>query len=172
MSDRPTSQIGLNGAAQITLRMLIASYFMAAALGSIPGASYDLVFVAVLPAPMGAILAGSLVFMLASLVLIGAHTRLAALLLGLMTFYGSYLQMMQTGMVDILGIFWRDMAMIAALMLTYSRPAEKADPIVLRPLPRRLARRADRARHTSAPLSPLPGVDGTPDAPPPRTRAH
>lgn len=158
MSERNKSNVGLNAAAQVTVRMLIASYFMAAALGSIPGASYGFLFIAVLPPAMSEILSGSLVFMLASLVLIGAHTRLAALLLGLMTFYASYLQMIHVGAVDILGVFWRDMALIAALMLTYSRPTAEPVPIVLRPLPRRQARRADRARETSAPLSPLPGA--------------
>lgn len=113
------AKITLNEAGQTTLRMLIASYFIAAAIGSIPGADTGVLFAAFLPGPMDQIVGASLVFLLATMVLIGAKTRLAALLLAILTFYASYVHLIQIGAENALGTFWRDMALIAALMLTY-----------------------------------------------------
>jgi uncharacterized membrane protein YphA (DoxX/SURF4 family) len=111
--------VTLSEAAQTTMRMLIASYFIAAATGSIPGADTGALFAFLLPAPLDHIMGSSLVFLLATMVMIGARTRPAALLLGLITFYASYVELMHIGVAHVLGQFWRDMALIAALMLTY-----------------------------------------------------
>ena len=155
-----------NEAAQITARMLIASYFMAAALGSIPAADYGILFASLVPERLAAILGGSVVFTLAVLVLLGAHTRPAALILGLMTFYASYLQMIHVGAIDVLGAFWRDMALIAALMLTYDHSAPMRATPEARLRPARIARLSDRARHTSAPHHPFGGAEPQePDGP-------
>jgi hypothetical protein len=96
------------------------------------------------------------VFTLATMILLGKQTRLAALILGLLTFYASYLQMVQIGIDHVLGAFWRDMALVAALMLTYGGPAKAPPP----PQPttftiRRIARRAERARQMGAPHEPI-----------------
>jgi uncharacterized membrane protein YphA (DoxX/SURF4 family) len=119
MMPKNCAKITLNEAGQTTLRMLIASYFIAAAIGSIPGADTGVLFAAFLPGPMDQIVGASLVFLLATMVLIGAKTRLAALLLAILTFYASYVHLIQIGAELALGTFWRDMALIAALMLTY-----------------------------------------------------
>lgn len=143
-------------AAQLSVRMLIASYFMATAVGSIPGADTGALLAPLLSEPLSRIIAGSVVFTLAMMVLIDKHTRMAALILGLLTFYASYLQMVQIGIDHVLGAFWRDMALIAALMLTYGGPAKAPPP----PQPvtitiRRIARRAERARQMGAPHQPI-----------------
>lgn len=119
MLSRDTQNVTLSEAAQTTMRMLIASYFIAAASGSIPGADAGALFASFLPAPLDDIVGSSIVFLLATMVLLGARTRMAALLLGLVTFYASYVELMQLGVAHVLGAFWRDMALIAALMLTY-----------------------------------------------------
>lgn len=113
------AKITLNEAGQTTLRMLIASYFVAAATGAIPGAETAVLFTAFLAPPLDRIVGSSLVLLLAMMVLIGARTRPAALLLAILTFYASYVHLIQIGAENALGTFWRDMALIAALMLTY-----------------------------------------------------
>lgn len=152
-------KIDFPAVAQMSVRMLIASYFMASALGSIPGADTGALLAPVLAEPFGRVVAGSIVFTLAAMVLVGKHTRMAALLLGLMTFYASYLQMVQIGIDHVLGAFWRDMALVAALMLTYGGPAKAPPP----PQPttiaiRRIARRAERAEQMGAPHQPVAPV--------------
>lgn len=159
-------KIDLGDAAQLSVRMLIASYFMATAIGSIPGADTGALLAPLLSEPLSRVIAGSLVFTLATMVLIGKQTRLAALILGLLTFYASYLQMVQIGIDHVLGAFWRDMALVAALMLTYGGPVKAPPP----PAPttitiRRIARRAERARQMGAPHQPIaPVLHAEPEA--------
>jgi hypothetical protein len=63
------------------------------------------------------------VFFLGYLVMTGHWLRGAALTLGLMTFWASYVTMLSLGVADELGGFWRDIALVAALMLTYGGPS-------------------------------------------------
>ena len=156
MARRTARNLNLGDAAQVSVRMLIASYFMATAIGSIPGADTGALLSPLMAEPLGRVVAGSIVFTLATMVLIGKQTRMAALILGLLTFYASYLQMVQIGIDHVLGAFWRDMALVAALMLTYGGPAKAPPP----PQPttftiRRIARRAERARQMGAPHQPI-----------------
>jgi uncharacterized membrane protein YphA (DoxX/SURF4 family) len=116
-------QVAFNTVAQAVLRMLIASYFVAVSLNLIPGTDLGILFAGVLPSPYDGATAAGLVFVLAFMVMIGYATRLAALLIALMTFYSSYLTMISLGVEEELGSFWRDLALIASLLLTYSEPA-------------------------------------------------
>jgi ABC-type amino acid transport system permease subunit len=147
MARKPARKIDFNDAAQMSVRMLIASYFMATAVGSIPGADTGALLAPLLNEPLSRVVAGSIVFTLATMVLIGKQTRLAALLLGLLT-------------------FWRDMALIAALMLTYGGPAKAPPPAQSTTFTiRRIARRAERARQMGAPHQPIaPILHAEPDA--------
>ncbi|PRY26667.1 hypothetical protein CLV78_101768 [Aliiruegeria haliotis] len=110
----------LSAAAQNLLRILIASYFLAGAIGVIPGSDLtpltERIFSETLAGPVSA----SIVFVLAYMVMIGMWLRGAALLLGILTFWSSYLKMIDLGMADQLGHFWRDLALIASLILTYA----------------------------------------------------
>jgi hypothetical protein len=148
-------QFNIGDAAQVSVRMLIASYFMATAIGSIPGADTGALLSPLMSETLGRVVAGSIVFTLATLVLIGKQTRMAALILGLLTFYASYLQMVQIGIDHVLGAFWRDMALVAALMLTYGGPAKAPPPQRTTFTIRRIARRAERARQMGAPHQPI-----------------
>lgn len=116
----PTANRGLLGdAANMLLRVLIASYFIAVALHLIPGTDLSVLFTPVLPAPVDTALASGLVFLLAYMVMLGLYTRPAALVLALMTIFSSFLAMVANGGGTDLANFWRDVALIAALILTY-----------------------------------------------------
>jgi uncharacterized membrane protein YphA (DoxX/SURF4 family) len=166
MARKTARKIDFGDVAQLSVRMLIASYFMATAIGSIPGADTGALLSPLLTEPLSRVIGGSLVFTLATMILLGKQTRLAALILGLLTFYASYLQMVQIGIDHVLGAFWRDMALVAALMLTYGGPAKAPPP----PQPttftiRRIARRAERARQMGAPHEPImPALHAEPEA--------
>jgi hypothetical protein len=157
--------LDLGDAAQVSVRMLIASYFMATAIGSIPGADTGALLSPLMAEPLSRVVAGSIVFTLATMILIGKQTRMAALILGLLTFYASYLQMVQIGIDHVLGAFWRDMALVAALMLTYGGPAKAPAPQRTTFTIRRIARRAERARQMGAPHEPIaPILHAEPEA--------
>jgi uncharacterized membrane protein YphA (DoxX/SURF4 family) len=178
MARKTPRRFDLGDVAQLSVRMLIASYFMAAAIGSIPGADTGALLSPLLSEPMSRVIAGSLVFTLATMVLVGKQTRLAALILGLMTFYASYLQMVQIGIDHVLGAFWRDMALVAALMLTYGGPAKAPPPPARTTITiRRIARRTERARQMGAPHQPIAPIlhveaDTTPQTAPIPDRAE
>ncbi|MBF9050585.1 hypothetical protein GTA62_14980 [Roseobacter sp. HKCCD9010] len=138
MQTGKSDSVVLSTAAQNVLRILIASYFIAAALQLIPGTDLTPLTSQIAPAPYASILAAVVVFGLAYLVMIGVWMRGAALLLGLMTFFASYLKMLELGLEQELGSFWRDLALIAALILTYAENAPQ----------NRLGRRAIR-RHVT-----------------------
>ena len=125
MTNSSAERITLNATAQNLLRIVIASYFLAVGLNLIPGTNLTILAEQVLPAHVAEPLSAMLVFALAFLVMIGLYMRPAALVLGLMTLFASYLQMIELGVADELGTFWRDLVLIAALMLTYAENAPR-----------------------------------------------
>jgi len=143
MQSTNADRIVLNSAAQALLRILIGSYFVAVSLHIIPGTDLGLLFISVIPAPWSGALAAGLVFVLAFMMMIALYTRAAALVLGLMTFFASYLSMVSLGVADELAAFWRDLALIAALVLTYSdkdpRDRARLAPIRRHVTPRRIS---------------------------------
>lgn len=118
-------RVTLNATAQNLLRIVIASYFLAVGLNLIPGTNLGPLVGQVLPMHVAEPFAAMMVFALAFLVMIGLYMRPAALVLGLMTFFASYLKMLELGVADELGTFWQDLVLIAALMLTYSENAPR-----------------------------------------------
>lgn len=125
MSDTTADRAPLNATAQNLLRIVIASYFLAVALNLIPGTSLTILAAQVLPLHIAQPLSAILVFALAFMVMIGLYMRPAALVLGVMTFFASYLRTIELGVDDELGTFWRDLVLIAALMLTYAENAPR-----------------------------------------------
>ncbi len=121
----PAERVTLNMTAQNLLRILIASYFLAVGLNLIPGTDLSLLTKQLLPEHVAVPLAAMLVFALAFMVMIGMFMRPAALVLGLLTFFASYLRMIELGVEDELGTFWRDLVLVAALMLTYAENAPR-----------------------------------------------
>ncbi|MCU4654225.1 hypothetical protein N8I71_15380 [Roseibacterium sp. SDUM158016] len=172
MQTANSQKVTLSFAAQTTMRMLIASHFIAAAAGSIPGADISALFSSFLPGRLAEIVGGSLVFLLGVMVMLGTHTRIAALLLGLITFYASYVELISVGGTEVLGAFWRDMALVAALMLTYSCDGCSARRIAPGPLDlRRIPRTRPRDGQTGGALAPITARShaprpGTPDIDP------
>lgn len=144
MTNPTAERITLNATAQNLLRIVIASYFLAVALNLIPGTSLTILASQVLPAHVAEPLSAMVVFALAFLVMIGLYMRPAALVLGLMTLFASYLQMIELGVLDELGTFWRDLVLISALMLTYAENAPRdyrmRSAIRRKVTPRRVAR--------------------------------
>ena len=151
-------RVTFNISAQIILRVLIASYFLAVALNLIPGTDLGLLFASVLPAPYAAATAAGVVFICAFMIMIGMATRSAALLLAIMTFFASYLTMVNLGVQQELGAFWRDLALIAALLLTYGdSPSDRRlrRRIIRRTItPRRIVPNATSARQSARPETP------------------
>ena len=125
MTDSTAERITLSATAQNLLRIVIASYFLAVGLNLIPGTDLTLLAAQVVPTEVAEPLSAMVVFALAFLVMIGIYMRPAALILGLMTLFASYLQMIELNVLDELGTFWRDLVLIAALMLTYTENAPR-----------------------------------------------
>lgn len=119
MNTGTADRVTFNSAAQTALRVLIASYFLAVSLEIIPGTRLGVLFDAILPEPYASATAAGLVFIFAFMIMLGMAMRVAALMVALMTFFASYVMMVRLGVVNELGAFWRDLALIAALLLTY-----------------------------------------------------
>ena len=122
MSQGTVNRVTFDAAAQTALRVMIASYFLAVALNLIPGTDLGLLFASVLPEPYAGAVAAGLIFIFSLMIMIGMAMRLAALMIALITFFSSYITMIQLGVHNELGSYWRDIALIAALLLTYSDP--------------------------------------------------
>ena len=101
------------------VRLLIVSYFLALAFGIIEGTDMSVLASAVLPSAIATVTMSAMVIVLSMLILIGWHRRAAALVLALAVFWASYLTMMAAPDQN-LGGFWRDLALIGALVMTYA----------------------------------------------------
>ena len=102
------------------VRLLIVSYFMALAIGLIPGTDVTVLAEPFMPWLSARILTGTIVFTLACLILVGIQRRAAALLLAIVLFWASYIVMLSAEGAHIVAGFWRDLALIGALILTYA----------------------------------------------------
>lgn len=108
------------------MRLLVISYFVASALGWIGGSAMVDFMIPVLPDDIATMLMRGLILILSALVLIGVGRRHAALVLALVVFFSSYTNLYAGG--DI-GSFWRDLALIGALLMTadFARPKDSED---------------------------------------------
>lgn len=118
------SQLGQTG--QNLIRVLIASYFIAVASGLITGTTATVLTLALVPPAFAATAASALVLVLAFLVLMGIWLRPAALLLSMIIFTASYIGNLLPGNPLAIAEFWRDLALIGALMLTYVQTGARA----------------------------------------------
>lgn len=101
--------------AQLVTRLLIISYFVAVALGLIPGIEVARLGAPFLPETYSLYLMSSIVLVLSAMVLFGIFRRPAALVLALIVFWASYITLYSGGEI---GAFWRDLALIGGLLLT------------------------------------------------------
>lgn len=138
-----TSLHSLNQSGQNLVRVVIASYFLAVSLGLIAGTGAGPLLAAVLPEPQAGAAGNVVVFALGWLVLAGIWLRPAALLLANVLFWSSYIGNAGAGNIE---AFWRDLALVGALILTYTQtlPRAAARRAALRFIPR--ARRVVPAR--------------------------
>ncbi|MFV2037970.1 MAG: hypothetical protein ACC634_12170 [Hyphomicrobiales bacterium] len=111
---------------QNLIRVLIASYFIAVSIGLISGTTATVLMLALVPPGMAEASASVLVFVLSFLVLMGIWLRPAALLLGMIIFSASYIDNLLPGNPPAIADFWRDLALIGALMLTYVQTGARA----------------------------------------------
>lgn len=126
MQDTPSNGIETSHNARTWLRILIASYFIAVALRIIPGTDFSALIRLIADPQTANLLTAVTVFSLSYMVMIGCYLRAASLLLGLMTFFAAFIGFVgTTGGAD-LSAFWRDIALVAALMLTYVNDTERA----------------------------------------------
>lgn len=105
---------------QAVVRVLISLYFIALGAGLISGTEPAILLYAFLPALPAKLLAGALFVTLASCILIGFKRRHSALLLAIVMFWSSYVVMLALPPAQDLGGFWRDLALIGGLILTYA----------------------------------------------------
>lgn len=123
MSAAEISSHNLSQGGQNLVRVLIASYFLAVPLGLIAGTGAGPLAAALLPAPYAEPAGRVIVFVTAYLVLAGIWLRAAALLLATLVFWSSYIGNAQSG--DF-AAFWRDLALIGGLILTYTQTLPRA----------------------------------------------
>lgn len=129
----------LSKTGQQAIRLLISSYFIGAATGVVPYlAGHDLARILV-GADLAPMAFTAFLFTTAWLVLIGRGARGAALLLALFVFWAGYLASFGPDRSMAFHEFWRDLALIGGLLLTYSTPvlnapleAAKTGPVRLR----------------------------------------
>ena len=111
----------LQHSGQNLTRILVASYFLAVGLYLIPGTTGTAFFSFFMPDAYAMFMASASMFTLGFLVLIGMWIRPAALLLGTLVFFSSFLNYLAAAEFENIGAFWRDMALIGALILTYTQ---------------------------------------------------
>lgn len=112
-------------------RLLISSYFIGLGFGMVEGADITVLARPFLAEPFDGFVTALLVVTLALMVLFGVKRRGAALLLSLVVFWASYLTLVVTAGHEHIGAFWRDLALIGALLLTYSddQGSLRIDPV-------------------------------------------
>jgi|GEM_PF-4148456 len=117
-----TDGIYLSKTGQQAIRLLISSYFIGAATGVVPyQAGHDLALMLV-GADLAPMVFTAFLFTTAWLVLIGRQARGAALLLALFVFWAGYMASFGPSHSLAFHEFWRDLALIGGLFLTYSVP--------------------------------------------------
>lgn len=124
MPHRNAHTPNLNQSGQNLVRIVIASYFLAVALGLIPGTAALPLTEPFLPEPYADAASKAIIFTTAYLVLVGVWLRAAALILATVLFWSSFIQNIGAGTLD---GFWRDLALIGALILTYTQTLPRSE---------------------------------------------
>jgi uncharacterized membrane protein YphA (DoxX/SURF4 family) len=131
MMQAPWTDSALNGHSRLGIRLLVASYFLAVGFGLVPGTGLQGLTGLILPEPAANLLAGIVVLVIACMILADRWVLISALSLSTLLFVSSYVTMVQIGVVDELGQFWRDIALIGALLLAHTLPkqAPESEPV-------------------------------------------
>ena len=99
------------------IRVLIASYFLATATGLILEPGSRTFFDGVLPADSAAFATTMYLFVTAFAIMVGKLVRPASLLLALYIFWSAFVHFELGSSPAALGSFWRDMALLGAVLL-------------------------------------------------------
>jgi uncharacterized membrane protein YphA (DoxX/SURF4 family) len=110
----------------LMLRLLIASYFIGAATGIVPFSSGREMAAILLPDAYAGFGYSAFMFTTSYLILMGRQIRAAALLLAVFVFWSSFLASFGPNRTLGLEEFWRDLALISGLLLTYANRAPVA----------------------------------------------
>lgn len=121
-----TPSVEFRGLGHAMARVLIASYFIASAFGLVVETHGDAVITVVLPNTAGATLASVIEFTLGYMILTGTQVRTAALLLSLYVLWSSFIANYVNSVTPSLDDFWRDLALIGGLLMTYSHDQSEA----------------------------------------------
>ncbi len=100
-----------------TVRILIASYFLATATGLVLEPSNRTLFGSVMLADHANLAATIYLFITAFAIMVGKAVRPAALLLAIYIFWSGFLHYDFSDSADALSKFWRDMALLGAILL-------------------------------------------------------
>lgn len=100
-------------------RLLVVSYFLALGIGTIDGVDASVLATPFVSQDAADLVTAGIVILLSSMILLGFFRRAAALLLALVVFWASYLTMVVQSGPEQIATFWRDIALIGALLLTY-----------------------------------------------------
>lgn len=103
----------------VITRLLIAAYFMALSIGIVTGTDVSILFLNILPAGPAKLIANGAVFVAALALVLGWYRSIAVFALSAILFFASYISLSEMPFLG-LGQFWRDLALIAILMLTYA----------------------------------------------------
>lgn len=143
MSIKTSADPAFNATGLNMIRIVIASYFFAVSIGLIHGTQATILFEALTGPDIAAFLARCLTVTLSFLMICGLAVRISALTLGVVLFWSSFMTMTPEASLTGLDDFWRDLALVAALLLTYQPTGNRAQSrtaILRRTLaPRRLA---------------------------------
>lgn len=107
------------------LRTVLASYFIALALGLIASTDVTLLPKLILGENQANFVANTSVFILAYLVLMGIWLRPAALILGAYFLASSAYVTLPNPSPESMSSFWRDVALLAGLMMTYFQASQR-----------------------------------------------
>ncbi len=99
------------------IRILIGSYFLAAGTGLILEPSSRTFFDGVLPADISAVTTTLYLFVTAFMIMVGKAVRPAALMLALYIFWSAFVTFELGISAEGLTSFWRDMALLGAVLL-------------------------------------------------------
>ncbi|MCI2398385.1 hypothetical protein [Aliiroseovarius subalbicans] len=105
------------------IRLLIASWFIGASTGVVPYEAAHAMAARLIPWSWSELALSTFLFATAWLILIGRQTRGAALLLALFVFWSGYMASFGPHKTLEFHEFWRDLALMGALLLTYTQPA-------------------------------------------------
>lgn len=147
---------------QRAVRICVAGYFISIVLGIVPGTDISRLADAFLPGEAGQFLGDATMAGLAVAILMGWHRGVSTVVLAILLFVSSYFDLsahyLSAGHphAEAVPLFWRDIAVIVLLLLTYSEKEDaKSEPAVFQHAKRKPVRAKMKPVETTTPVRPL-----------------